>query len=99
METEKQHPLVLVFYLDREMMQNPEILRPFAESINHMINFRQMNAIALFMPTDGEERVECINPVITPKEDMDRIAKIIDEISKQFGVGQEIDNLPDEIEE
>ena len=91
-----QHPLVLVFYLDREMMQNPKILQPFAESINHMINHKKMNAIALFMPTDGEERVECLNPVVVPKLEMDKVAKMIDDISKQFGVGDEIDNLPEE---
>lgn len=96
MSDTKQHPLVLVFYLDREMMQNPEILRPFAESINHMINYKNMNAIALFMPTDGEERVECLNPVVVPKVEMDKIAKMIDEISKQFGVGNDIDNLPED---
>ena len=88
-----QHPLVLVFYLDREMMQNPQILQPFAESINHMINHKNMNAIALFMPTDGEERVECLNPVVVPKLEMDKVAKMIDDISKQFGVGNEIDNI------
>lgn len=95
MSNTKEHPLVLVFYLDREMMQNPEILKPFAESINHMINYKNMNAIALFMPTDDEERVECLNPVVIPKVEMDKIAKMIDEISKQFGVGDEIDNLPE----
>jgi len=91
-----QHPLVLVFYLDREMMLNPEILKPFAESINHMINYKKMNAIALFMSTDGEERVECLNPVVVPKLEMDKVAKMIDDISKQFGVGDEIDDLPEE---
>ena len=99
MSETKQHPLVLVFYLDREMMQNPEILKPFAESINHMINYKQMNAIALFMPTDGEERVECLNPVVVPKLEMEKIAKMIDEISKQFGVGEDIADLPEETKE
>lgn len=96
MSETKQHPLVLVFYLDREMMQNPEILKPFAESINHMINYKNMNAIALFMPTDGEERVECLNPVVIPKVEMDKITKMIEDISKQFGVGEDIADLPEE---
>lgn len=93
MNNTNQHPLVLVFYLDRGMMQNPEILKPFAESINHMINYKNMNAIALFMPTDGEERVECLNPVVVPKLEMDKINKMIEDISKQFGVGDDFDNL------
>lgn len=95
MSDTKQHPLVLVFYLDRDMMRNPEILKPFAESINHMINYKKMNAIALFMPTDGEERIECLNPVVVPKLEMDKIMKMIEDISKQFGVGDTIDNLPE----
>jgi hypothetical protein len=95
MSETNNYPLVLVFYLDREMMSNNEIIGAFAESINHMINYKQMNAIALFMPTDGEERVECINPVVVPKADMDRISKIIDEISKTFSIGEKLDTISD----
>lgn len=92
MSETKQHPLVLVFYLDREMMKNHEILKAFAESINHMINYKDMNAIALFIPTDGEERVECINPVVVPKLEMEKVTKIIEDISKQFSVGNKLDD-------
>lgn len=96
MNQNTQTPLVLVFYLDREMMQNHEILKPFTESINHMINYKQMNAIALFMPTDGEEKIECLNPVVIPKLEMDKITKIIEDISKQFCVGENIGTSHDD---
>ena len=46
MEETKQHPLVIVFYLDREMMKQKEILQPFASSVNHLINQKKLNAIA-----------------------------------------------------
>lgn len=96
MEETKQHPLVIVFYLDREMMKQKEILQPFAGSINQMINQKKLNAIAFFLPTDGEERVECINPVVTPKVEMDKIEKIISEIKTQFSVGEKLENIPNE---
>jgi len=31
------YPMVLVFYLDREMMMNQEITKAFAESVNNAI--------------------------------------------------------------
>ena len=97
MEETKQHPLVIVFYLDREMMQQKEILQPFASSINHMINQKKLNAIAFFLPTDGEERVECINPVVVPKVEMDKIQTIIEDIKTQFSVNTKFENIPEEI--
>lgn len=81
------HPLVLVFYLDREIMRQQEIIQPFAESINQMINIKQLNALALFLPTDTEERVECINPVIASEEQINNITKLISEIEKNFSIG------------
>ncbi len=92
MNNKNEHPLVLVFYLDRDLMQNPEIVKAFAESINQLINVKQLNALALFMPTDGEERVECINPVVATDEQMSNISKLIEDIKKQFSVG--VDDLP-----
>ena len=60
---EKGYPLILVFYLDREMMMNPDIIQPFADSVNDALSQREANAMAFFLPTDGEERVECISHV------------------------------------
>lgn len=93
---DKTYPLVIVFYLDREMMQRQEIIQPFADSINNMINVKNFNAMALFLPTDGEERVECINPIITPKEEMDKIEKLIEEIKSSFNINEKLEGVPDE---
>lgn len=95
-EEEKSYPLVLVFYLDREMMKQKDILQPFASSVNNIINIKKFNAMAFFLPTDGEERVECINPLIAPKEEMEKINKLITDIEKTFSVGEKFDNVPDE---
>lgn len=92
---EKQHPIILVFYLDRDMMRNPEIIQPFAESINRMITLKEYNMLALFMPTDDNERVECINPATVDLTEMERINKLIKEIEKQFNVGDKGEDIPD----
>jgi hypothetical protein len=88
---ENTHPLIIVFYLDEEMMKVPEIIRPFAESINYMIEQKKANVMAFFLPTKDKERVECINPVQLSETDMEPINKLIKEIQEQFSVGVEID--------
>lgn len=87
---EKGYPLIIVFYLDRAMMQS-DIMQPFAESINDVIAKKEANAIALFLPTDGEERVECINPTIITEPDMVKINKMIEDIKKNFALNEEAD--------
>lgn len=88
---EKGYPLMLVFYLDREMMMNPDIIQPFANSVNDALSQREANAMAFFIPTDGEERIECINPVQVAEADMERINKIVEDLTKNFDVGQGAD--------
>lgn len=92
---EKNYPLIIVFYLDGEMMRNPEIIKPFAESVNQMLAYKEANALAFFIPTQGEERVECINPVIVKEADMEKINKIVEDIQKNFMV--DIDVSDEEI--
>ena len=94
MEEMKQHPLVIVFYLDEDMMRQPEIITPFAESVNSMLAHKEANALAFFIPTKGEERVECINPVIMSEPDMVRVNTMIEDIKRSFSVGVEM-NIPE----
>lgn len=95
---ENNHPLILVFYLDAEMMQNQQIIQPFAESVNHMIEQKNSNMMAFFLPTTGEERVECINPVMLSEPDMEKVQQMIKEIQEQFSVGVDMDVEDIEIE-
>lgn len=87
---EKNYPLIIVFYLDRGMMQS-DIMRPFADSINDILAKKAANAIALFIPTDGEERVECINPTIVSEADMIKVNRMIEDIKKSFAISEELD--------
>lgn len=88
---EKGYPLILVFYLDRDMMNNGEIITPFAEQVNRAIAAREANAMAFFIPTDGEERIECINPKQVSEADMGNINKIVEDLVKNFDIGQGAD--------
>jgi len=91
---DKQYPLILVFYLDRELMKNPDIIKPFADSVNDAIGRRRANAMAFFLPTDGEERVECINPIMVKDADMGEINKMVEDIKKSFSIGDD-ETFPD----
>ena len=82
---DKGYPLILVFYLDSEMMRNKDIILPFTESVNHAIAKREANMMAFFMPTDGEERIECINPIyIEDKNELEKLNKLVGNLEDQF---------------
>lgn len=91
---ENNYPLILVFYLDAEMMKIKEIIQPFAESVNYMLSEKNANAMAFFIPTKGEERVECINPTIIAEPDMDKINQMVEDIKRQFSIEGDGENEP-----
>jgi hypothetical protein len=88
---DKQYPLILVFYLDADLMSNREIMQPFADYVNDMIDAKQANMMAFFLPTHEEERVECINPIMMAEPDMEKINSMIEEIKVQFSIGVDKD--------
>lgn len=80
------NPLILVFYIDRATISNSEFMGVFTESINKYIEMKGANIMAFFLPTDTEERVECINPTLLEKTDMDKVNKLITDIATQFSM-------------
>jgi len=84
-------PLILVFYLDRELMLNKELMIAFSDHVNAIIKSKNVNIIAFFMPTDGVERIDCINPMQVEPADMERINKIVEDLTKNFDIGQGAD--------
>jgi len=94
---EKGYPLILVFYMDRELLAS-EVMGQIATSINDAIVEREANAMAFFVPTDGEERIECINPMMVQEADMERINKIVEDLTKNFDIGQGADEGKDKPE-
>lgn len=81
------YPLILVFYIDRDTMRNPQIVQPFVDSVNLMLHEKDANAMAFFLPTDGEERIEAINPKVIEPVEMERINKIVEDLTKNFDMG------------
>ena len=79
-------PLVVVFYLDRELMSNQEIMTHFSSSVDEMIKVKKLNMVAFFLPTDDVERVECINPVQLEPTDMEKVNKILDDLKSNFDI-------------
>lgn len=95
----KELPVVLVFYLNRELMSNGEIIQPFVEAVNQSIAERDANMMAFFLPTDGQEKVDCINPLLATPDEKTRISEMIDEISKSFDIGQGADEKLDDYDD
>ncbi len=93
----KGYPLIIVFYLDTEMMKIQEIIQPFVESVNQMLQTKEANALAFFIPTTGEERVECINPMIMKEADMEKVNILVEDIKNNFSVGVDMDISDEEI--
>lgn len=95
MKTNKQYPLILVFYLDRDLLSRHEVRNIFAKSVDEIIKEKKFNAIAFFLPTDGEDRIECINPVMVKEADMEKINKLVEDISTEFSLKEKLDNIFD----
>jgi len=79
---DSKHPLVLVFYLCRELLQNQQIATEFTNSVDMMIKQKGYNVMAFFLPTDGEERIECISHV--PERLEQDFEKLINDIKNNF---------------
>jgi hypothetical protein len=90
MSENNNHPLILVFYLDRDMMNNPQIIQPFADSVNNILAQKDANAMAFFLPTDDKERIECINPKQVEPAEMDRINTIVADLVENFDMSNNL---------
>ena len=90
-----EQPTIITFYLERDMMMNREIIQPFVDSVNNALAQRKANAMAFFLPTDKSPRVECINPVQVKDADMEKIHQMVEDIKKNFDVGQGADEGKD----
>lgn len=91
-EVSNAYPLILVMYMNRELMGNSDIMHPLSEAINEAIASREANAMAFFVPTDGPERIECINPLIATEIEKGHIGRLISEIEKSFDINQGADD-------
>ncbi len=89
--TQGYGPLILVFYIFRDVLSNPEIREQYAKSVEEYFNKKGDDVRIFFIPTDTEERLECVNPkFIDDKNTYDKLVKDLEEVKLKFDVG--IDN-------
>jgi len=88
----KENPLILLAYMDRELCKNKEVMAILNANMNDVIAAKGANIMYFILPTDGDERMECINPVQLEKPDMDRINKLVHDLEVQFDMGQGADD-------
>jgi len=83
------HPIVLAFYLNREMLSKTQLTQEYVNSVNEMIAKKEYNVMAFFMPTDGDDRLECLNPLLMTEELKQEVYPILEDIQKSFDINLE----------
>lgn len=86
----KEQPMVIVVYMDRYVMTDEESMKLISREIQLAFEEKGGNTVTLFVPTDGTERIECINPVIATEEQIERINKLIEDVEKSFDLGHDL---------
>lgn len=95
----KKEPLILVFYIYRDVLSQKEIREEYFNGVKKHFEDIKVKATFFFLPTDTEERIECINPrLVEDKEEVEKLKRILSEVQKKFDVGSEI-QLPDDYQE
>ena len=83
-------PLILVFYLDRPSFVEKELVKSYGENVKRYLEEQGDNVRLFFMPTDGEEKIVCINPLYIKDEDeFEKLNTLVHQLEEQFQVGVE----------
>lgn len=86
MSTEKE-PIILVFYIYRDVLAQKEMREQYFESIKKYFDEMKMKTALFFLPTDTEERIECINPkFIDDQNEIAKLKKVLSEAEKLFAI-------------
>jgi hypothetical protein len=89
--TQQYGPLILVFYIFRDVLSNLEIREQYSKSVEEYFNHKGDDVRIFFIPTDTEERLECVNPkFIDDKNTYEQLVKDLEEVKLKFDVG--VDN-------
>lgn len=83
-------PLILVFYLDRGSFANSELVHAYGENVKRYLEEKGDNVRLFFMPTDGDEKINCINPVyIKDEEEFKKLNELVENLTEQFQLNQD----------
>lgn len=87
MKTEKE-PLILVFYIFRDVLANKEVRESYFEGVKKHFEEIKLKATFFFLPTDTEERIECINPrFIEDQDEITKLKNVLEDAQKRFDIG------------
>jgi len=86
----KEQPLILVIYMDRMVLSDHESMEIISENLKAALEAKGVNAVTLFVPTETQERIECINPVIATEEQITKINKLIADIEIAFDIKHDL---------
>ena len=82
-----EKPLFLVFYLSRDLFSDKKLVATYGENVKKYLDEKGDNVRLFFMPTDNEEKIECINPYyITEEDEFSKVNKLVTQLEKQFQI-------------
>jgi hypothetical protein len=83
-------PLILVFYLQKDLFTNREMIATYGENVKQYLEKRGDDVRLFFLPTEEQEKIVCVNPVyIEDQNEFDKLNDLIEDLSNKFQVGVE----------
>ena len=83
-------PLILVFYLQRDLFTNREMIATYGENVKQYLENRGDDVRLFFLPTEEQEKIVCVNPVyIEDQNEFDKLNDLIEDLTNKFQVGVE----------
>jgi len=83
-------PLILVFYLQKDLFTNREMIATYGENVKQYLENRGDDVRLFFLPTEEQENIVCVNPVyIEDQNEFDKLNDLIEDLTNKFQVGVE----------
>jgi len=83
-------PLILVFYLQKDLFLNREMIATYGENVKQYLENRGDDVRLFFLPTEEQENIVCVNPVyIEDQNEFDKLNDLIEDLTNKFQVGVE----------
>jgi hypothetical protein len=89
-DIKKDEALILVFYLDESNFSQQDLLKAYSESVKRYFDENGDNVRLFFIPTKGQEKIECVNPIyLTDRSEIDKLNDLTSKLEEMFQVGVE----------
>ena len=83
-------PLILVFYLQKDLFSNIEMIETYGENVKQYLENRGDDVRLFFLPTEEQEKIVCVNPVyIEDQNEFNKLNDLIEDLTNKFQVGVE----------